>query len=241
MGKLRKTTVLSLLPIRILPEKESIAKIFTVGMPSAIATLLFDVDYIIIDKLMSGYSDIALAAIGIVLKAERLPLNIGIGICQGMVPIVAYNYAFGNFKRMKAIERFSLGIGIVCALVSIALYEIFAPQIMGIFISNAETVELGTSFLRIRCLATIFMFMSFFHVHLFNGYGRGKEALFLGVMRWAVFNIPMLFILEHFIGMYGIVLSQFCADVLAATVSLIFYAHFERSLFSKANSIQNEV
>lgn len=229
MGKLRKTTVLSLLPIRILPEKESVTKIFTVGMPSAVATLLFDVDYIIIDKLMSGYSDIALAAIGIVLKAERLPLNIGIGICQGMVPIVAYNYAFGNFKRMKAIERFSLGIGIVCALVSIALYEIFAPQIMGIFISNAETVELGTSFLRIRCLATIFMFMSFYHVHLFNGYGRGKEALFLGVLRWAGLNIPMLYFLNATIGMMGIVWSQMMADILAVAVSIAVHHRFSKT------------
>ena len=32
-----------------------------------------------------------LAALGIVLKAERLPLNIGIGICLGMTPLVAYN------------------------------------------------------------------------------------------------------------------------------------------------------
>ena len=229
MGKLRKTTVLSLLPISILPEKESIAKIFTVGMPSAIATLLFDVDYIIIDKLMSGYSDIALAAIGIVLKAERLPLNIGVGICQGMVPIVAYNYAFGNFKRMKAIERFSLGIGIACALVSIALYEIFAPQIMGIFISNAETVELGTGFLRIRCLATIFMFMSFYHVHLFNGYGRGKEALFLGVLRWAGLNIPMLYFLNATIGMMGIVWSQMMADILAVAVSIAVHHRFSKT------------
>lgn len=53
------------------------------GVPSAITTFLFDLDYVIIDKLMVSYHDLALAAIGIVLKVERFPLNVGIGICQG--------------------------------------------------------------------------------------------------------------------------------------------------------------
>lgn len=221
--KLGKESPIGLVSPNNLPGGREIKQVFAVGVPSAVATLLFDLDYIVIDKLMSSYSDLALAAVGIVLKAERLPLNIGVGICQGMIPIVAYNYAAKNYKRMRASARFSLIMGIVCAVVSITLYELFAPYIMRFFISEAKTVELGTSFLRIRSLATVFMFMSFYHVNLFNSYGRGGEAMFLGVTRWAVFNIPMLFILNHFIGMYGIVWSQLVADVM--TVALSFAVH----------------
>ncbi len=228
---LGKNSVLRPISIKKFPEKSSIAKIFAIGVPSAVATLLFDIDYIVVDRLMSAYSDIALAAVGIVLKAERLPLNVGIGICQGMIPIVAYNYASKNYKRMRDAAHFSLLCGIVCAVVSIILYEIFAPYIMRFFIDEPNTVSLGTNFLRIRCLATIFMFMCFYHVHLFNSYGRGKEALFLGVMRWAVFNIPMLFILNKVIGMYGLVWSQLLADIL--TVALSFYVH--RRFIKKEN------
>ena len=72
-----------------MPEKASIAAVFGVGVPSAIVSLLFDLDYVIIDKLMVSYHDLALAAVGIVLKVERFPLNVGIGICQGMMPLVA--------------------------------------------------------------------------------------------------------------------------------------------------------
>ena len=46
-----------------LPRTENVRSVFTVGIPSSIATLLFDIDYIVIDKLMSGYGDIALAAV----------------------------------------------------------------------------------------------------------------------------------------------------------------------------------
>lgn len=225
-----KNSVLGLTSLKEMPEKESILRIFSVGVPSAVATFLFDIDYIVIDKLMSTYSDIALASIGIVLKAERLPLNIGIGICQGMVPIVAYNFASKNHERMHAVSRFSLMAGIVCGLMSLALYESFAPYIMRFFINNQETIELGTRFLRIRSLATLLMFMSFYHVHLFNSYGRGKEALFLGVMRWAVFNIPMLFLLNGIFGMMGIVWAQLAADILTVTLSLLVHRRFVKKI-----------
>ena len=209
-----------------LPEKKSIRAIFSVGIPSAVATLLFDIDYIVLDKLMAGYGDIALASIGIVLKAERLPLNVGIGLCQGMMPLVAYNYASGNKKRMLATIRFSLLTGLAVGALSIAMYELLAPGIMGLFIRDAQTVRLGSDFLRIRCLATPLMFSSFFTVYVFQGFGRGRVSLFLGVMRWCAFNIPMLFALNMAMGMYGLVWAQLAADILTVTLSFIVFRRY---------------
>lgn len=213
-----------------LPSKANIRSIFNVGVPSALATFLFDLDYIVIGRLMTAYGDIQMAAIGIVLKIERLPLNIGIGICQGMMPIVAYNYASGDSKRMKDTIAFSRRIGLLCAAVSILLYELFALHITGLFIGDARTIALGTGFLRVRCLATPFMFLSFFTVYLFNGFGKGRTALFLGIMRWLVLNIPMLYILNYAFGLYGIVWSQIAADLINVAVSLYIYHRFERRL-----------
>lgn len=213
-----------------LPDGESILSVFYVGVPSAVTTLLFDIDYIVIDKLMTGYGDIALAAVGIVLKAERLPLNVGIGICQGMMPIVAYNYAAKNKERMNAVIRYSVKVGLTVSLISIVLYEILADGIMRIFIADPQTVLLGTGFLRIRCLATPLMFLSFFTVHVFQGFGKGGRALFLGVTRWLVFNIPMLFLLNHLAGIYGIVWSQVTADILTVTLSFCVYRQYTKAL-----------
>lgn len=227
--RLESDSVLKLCPIYRLPDIKSLASIFSVGIPSSVATLLFDLDYIVLDRLMSDYGDIALAAIGIVLKVERLPLNVGIGICQGMVPIVAYNYAAKNIERMKAVKNYSRMAGLIFAFISIILYEIFAGAIMHFFISDAQTVELGIAFLRVRCLATPLMFLSFFHVHLFNGFGKGGHALFLGVMRWLAFNIPMLFLLNWLIGIYGLVWSQVTADIFTVLLSFFVYWRFEKT------------
>ena len=221
--RFKKSVALSINPAIGMPEKKSVYSVFNVGLPSAISTLLFDIDYIIIGRLMSGYGDIAIASVGIVLKAERLPLNVGIGLCQGMLPIVAYNYASGNHERMHKTIRLSLIVGLIVGAFSITLYEIFAGGIMHMFIDDAQTVQIGSVFLRVRCLATPLMFMSFFTMYIFQGFGEGNRALFLGVMRWLAFNIPMLFLLNYLIGMNGIVWAQVSADIL--TVILSFYVY----------------
>ena len=207
-----------------LPRRGSVTAVLAVGVPSAVSTLLFDLDYVIVDKLMASYNDLALAAVGIVLKVERFPLNVGIGICQGMLPLVAYNYAARNRRRMEDAVRLSRGLGLGIAGGSILLYEIFAPQFTHLFISDPQTVEMAAAFLRVRVLATPLMFLSFFTVYLFQAFGKGRISLFLGVTRWLVFNIPMLFLLNALVGMYGIVWAQVTADILTVAMSFLVYA-----------------
>ena len=228
----RKRTVVTFDMRSGMPSKNSIGSIFFVGIPASITSLLFDLDYVIVDKLMVTYSEVSLAAIGIVLKVERLPLNVGIGIGQGMMPLVAYNYASGNHKRMDDTIKTARILGLAVALGSILLYELFAPYIIRFFISDPETVGIATNFLRARVLATPLMFMSFFTVYLFQAFGKGNIALFLGVTRWLVFNIPMLFILNALVGMYGIVWAQVTADSLTVIMSLIVYGRYKRRSFN---------
>ena len=206
-----------------LPERASVRAIFAVGLPAALTMLLFDVDYMVIDRLMSAHSDFVLAAIGIVLKVERLPLNVGIGICQGMIPLVAYNYASKNYRRMDGATRYSLVLGLIVAAASVTLYELFAPYLIRFFMNDAQTAGLAAGFLRARVLATPLMFLCFFTVHLFEAYGQGRISLLLGVVRWAVFNIPLLFLLDWRFGERGVIFTQVTADALAALFSLAVF------------------
>ena len=212
-----------------LPEKENRKLVFTVGIPGTVGALLFDLDYMVLDKLASGYGDVALAAIGIVLKAERLPQQVGIGLCQSMVPLIAYSWALKDYQRVREIMLCILKVGFAVAVVSITLYELFPGRIIRFFIAEPETLLIGTNFLRIRSMAAVIMFFCFFVVFLFQGFGNGRVSFWLAVMRWAVLNIPMLFIMRHLIGMYGLVWSQVVSDLLTVLISYLYLWRYMRS------------
>ena len=201
----------------------SLRSIFSVGIPAATSLLLFDACMTVINRLSAGHGDIELAAIGIVLKTERLPLNIGIGICLGMVPLLAYSYAAGNIRRMDAVFRFGRAAGLLIGVVSVILYYVFAPYIMQAFIADPDTVRFGTQFLRARCFATPLMFLCFSMVHFTQAIGRGRESFWLAVIRQLVFNIPLLFLLDRLYGMMGIVWTQAIADFGTVVVSYVIY------------------
>ena len=210
------------------PKRESLLSVFGVGIPAAAAVFLFDLCNIVINRLSSAHGDIELAAIGIVLKVERLPLNIGVGICLGMVPLLAYSYAAGMRERMDAVFKFGRAVGLAVGIVSVILYYNFAPVIMRAFIGDADTVRFGTQFLRARCFATPLMFLCFSMVHFTQAIGRGKEALYLAVIRQLIFNIPILFLMDRLLGMTGIVWTQVIADIFTVTASYIIYARIRR-------------
>ena len=228
--KVRSKTVLAL-PRRIeRVQKSSMRAIFSVGVPAALSLLLYDLTNIIINKLSSGHGDIELAAMGIILKVERLPLNICVGICLAMMPLVAYNFASGDRQRMLAFFRISRRAGLAVAAVCIALYWPLAPQIMHAFIHDEQTVALGTVYLRARCFAPIMMFLCFHMVHYMQALGKGGVSLALAAIRQLGMNIPLLLLLDHFFGMTGMIWTQVIADALTAAISYLIYAHVKREL-----------
>ena len=79
---------------------------------------------------------------GIVLKLERIPVNIGLGVCLGMVPLVAYNYAAGNQARMRRFVDLARIVILAFSCACVALFWIFARPIVGAFIEDEETVRL---------------------------------------------------------------------------------------------------
>ena len=202
---------------------ESMGSIFSVGVPAAMGLVLYDLTNMVINRLSSAHGDLELSAIGIVLKVERLPQNVCIGICLGMMPLVAYNYAAKNKERMMEVFRAARVAGCVVCLLSLVLYRGFASQIIHAFIDEPATVAFGTEYLRIRSFAAIFMFLSFHVVHFMQAVNQGKTSLGLAAIRQLCLNIPILIILNHIFGMIGVVWTQTVADSINVVASYLIF------------------
>ena len=228
--RLRGTTVLSAAPSLLPAGSRFAGQILSVGLPSAIGSILSSLSNITINSLASGYGDIPVAAFGIVKKIDMLPMNIGMGLCQGMMPLIAYNYASGNYKRMRDVGNCARITGIGCALLCIAVFELLAGNIIQLFISEPETLALGTNFLRICCLATPVMICNFLMSYTFQAMGKGAESLLLTSCRQGLINIPLLFLMNHLFGLYGIIWTQLLADSLTAVLSFLIYRRVHSKL-----------
>ena len=160
-----------------------IGPIFSVGLASALATALGNASNMVMVHLASGYGDIPVAAYGIVKRIDQFPLNVSMGLCQGFMPLVGYNYAARNYGRMRAVSYFSWKAALIFSACCVACFAAFAPQILHLFIPEAETSALGAPFLRIACLAVPLTAVNFLISYTLQAMGKGVQSAVLTACR----------------------------------------------------------
>ncbi len=217
-------------------DSENRRQVFAVGIPSAILTGLFDLANICVNILASAHSDLVLAGMGIVMKVERVPNAVNIGICQGMLPIVAYNYSSGNHARMRETIRKARFVGWGIAFMSIVLLEVFARPATNMFLSvsagdaeaAAVTISFATLFLRIRCLASPLQFTNYHTSYCMQAIGNGRATMLHAFVRELVFYIPFMFLLDRFFGEVGLASALPVGELCGATFALLLLRHVLR-------------
>lgn len=209
-------------------EKHFVRDIFSVGVPSAMLTGMFDLANICLNVISAAHSDLVLAAMGIVMKVERLPNAINVGLSQGMMPIVAYNYASGNEERMNEVIRKTRYIGLAFAGASVVLFEIFAGPVSRAFLSTSgsdaeiamQTVAFAATFLRLRCLASPVQFINYNTSFCMQGMGKGKATLLHAMVRQLGFYIPIMFLMDRLWGTTGLASALVISEALSAVFAL---------------------
>lgn len=155
------------------------------------------------------------------------------GLCQGMMPLVAYNYAAKNYERMRAASSCARIAGMSFAGLCIVFFEIFAGPLVKLFISEAETLTYGVSFLRICCIATPVMICNFQMAYTFQAMGKGPQSLLLSSCRQGLINIPLLFLMNGLFGLYGVVWTQLISDGITLIISFALYQKVYRALIAE--------
>lgn len=209
-------------------------EILLVGLPAAAVIALGSSANIILTRSLAGYSDLAVASFGVTQKFGTITMNIAIGLTQGIMPLIGYNYAAGNFTRVKAVCRCAFEILFAFIAVFLTVYQMIPGRLMGLFVSDGNTVELGAKFLRRWSLCIPGMTFVFLFNAIFQAMGRWKRSLLLSVLRQGVIFIPAMLILRQVLGMYGLIWAQPLADTLALGLGVAFYRlvvrEFEQNL-----------
>ena len=204
--------------------------IFSVGLASALATALGNASNMGMVHLASGYGDIPVAAYGIVKRIDQFPLNVSMGLCQGFMPLVGYNYAARNYQRMRSVSYFSWKTAILLSACFVACFAAFAPQILHLFIPEAETSALGAAFLRIACLAVPLTAVNVLISYTLQAMGKGVQSAILTFSRQGLLNIPLLILMNATVGLYGMIWTQLVVEVIMLPVSFGMYMHTWRKL-----------
>ena len=220
----RKTTFVCISPHKFSLERAVVLGICGVGIPAAIQNLLNVTGMTILNNFTSSYGASAVAAMGISQKLNMVPMQVALGFSQGIMPLISYNYASGNIKRMKEGLLFVARIMLPFIAAVALIYYLGAGGLIGAFMKNDSIIAHGTRFLRGFCLGLPFICMDFLAVGVFQAIGLGRAALLFAVLRKIVLEIPALYILNFLFPLYGLAYAQFTAEFVLAAAAVVMLA-----------------
>ena len=224
---LKGKTVLSLNIRELRADREIIGQIYLIGLPAFISTALISVSNTVSFNLLSRYSDVEIAAFGVTKKLDMIPMSVAGGVSNGVLPLIAYNYASGNYSRMKQGMKWAAVFGLAFAAVYICCAKLFNEELVRFFIDSESTVAVGAVFLSIECLCAPLMSVTNLSNSTFQAMGKGIISLIFACCQSAAVKIPMCLLMNHLLGVNGIIWANVVTEsimVIAAlcTMGVIF-------------------
>lgn len=179
------------------------------------------VNAIINNTLVEYGGDNAVAAVVVFNRYVTIFVFIIIGICQGMQPIVGYNYGSGRFNRLFRTFWTAAAAATVVATIG-SLIGIFSPRpIAAMFMQDQNQIECAVGCLKIALLSFSIVGFQIVSTNFFQSLGMAGKAVFLSLTRQVIFMIPLLFILPPFMGLDGVWTAFPISDSVATVVAAL--------------------
>ncbi len=205
--RLRRAVVISIIGIGAAP-----------SLVNAAASLI---SFLINNTMYTYGGDNAVGAAGIFTTYASLITMIIIGICQGMQPVVGYNYGAGKLNRLRRAYMLTLAAATILSILGWCGAFFIPGTIAAIFTTDADLINATSHGLSLALLAFIFVGFQIVSTNFFQSIGRVGKSIFLGLSRQVLFLIPLLLIMPGIWKLDGVWLSFPIADLFATAVTVI--------------------
>ena len=213
----------------------TVAAIISIGAaPAVVNAASCIVNAIANNSLLRYGDDRDIGAVGIMVTFTSLLVTVVLGICQGMQPIVGYNYGAGRLDRLR--RTYFLAVLAATSLTTFgAVMGVFFPAEIGRVFTTDPALIAATDRALSTCLL-VFPVVGFQIVStsFFQSIGNATESIVVGLLRQVIFLIPLLLILPRYFEVDGVWMSFPVSDAVATIVTAVLIVRTFRQLNRRA-------
>lgn len=211
-------------------DKTICCSLVTLGMSSGITQITATIMQIVMNnslvyygKLSTVGGDVALSAMGIVMKISMIVVSVCVGISIGSQPIIGFNRGANQWVRVKKTYLTAVSIATAFSFLGWAICMLFPQAVLSIFGTQDPTfAAFSEKCVRIFLGALFCVGFQIVSTTYFQATGQPLKASLLSMLRQLLLLIPLVLILPFFFGLDGILY----AGVIADSISGILVAFF---------------
>lgn len=201
--------------------------------PSVVNAAACFINVIINKSLYLHGGDMAVAAAGIFTSYTSMMTMVVVGICQGMQPIIGYNYGAGRLDRLRRTFWLAVGVSTVIVTTGQTIGLLFPEYIGRAFSNDPALIRETTRCLHISLLAFTVVGFQVVSTTLFQSIGKAKSSIFLSLTRQVLFLIPLLLLLPPRMGLDGVWTAFPLSDLVATMVTAVM-VYYQLAQFRKS-------
>ncbi|MCK9860763.1 MATE family efflux transporter [Paenibacillus sp. ATY16] len=199
--------------------KEITGNVFKIGVPVFIMSIFLGAMSLIFNHYLVEYGDQSVAAYGISSRLLQFPEFILMGLCEGVVPLIAFTFT-ANKSRMKETIGFTIKMIVSLAVVFGIIVYLISDHLIGLFTNDPQLIEMGSYILHVTFLSLFITGMTTLFTGIFQATAQGTAAFIMSIIQ-GVTLIPVLYIANQMNGFHGVVWSLVIADTVAFLVGAI--------------------
>ena len=220
---LRKNRHVNVKILRIKIHRDSAKDILEVGVPSIIMQGIGTLMTSLMNAILIAYDVLATTVFGVYFKLQSFVFMPVFGMNSGLMPILGFNYGAKNKERMmKALKLgliFAFSFMTLCAVV----FRFFPDALLGLFNASDAMKAIGEVALRNICITFPLAAISIMLGALFQAMGDGYISMINSIVRQLFILIPCAWLFGKLFGLDAIWYSWMAAEVVALSVSLLFF------------------
>ena len=176
-------------------DKAILKDIYAVGLPAIVMQAIGSVMQFSLNIILAGFSSTAVAVIGVYGRLQSFVFMPVIGINQGSMPILGYNYGAGNKARLMRTYKLAFIMAFIIMGIGVVIFHVFPHQLLAIFNASAEMDRIGTQALMIISWCFLPAAFGIITGGVFQATGHGLYSLIGSVIRQLVGILPLAVIL----------------------------------------------
>ncbi|WP_405107321.1 MATE family efflux transporter [Paenibacillus sp. FSL K6-1217] len=196
--------------------KDILSNVFKIGVPVFIMSVFLGAMSLIFNLFLIEYGDPAVAAYGISSRLLQFPEFILMGLCEGVVPLIAFSFTADKLRMKHTIGFTVKSMAAMAAVFGIVVYLI-SDHLIGLFTNDPQMIQMGSYILHVTFLSLFISGLTTLFMGIFQATAQGTAAFVMSIIQ-GVTLIPVLFFANRMNGFHGVVWSLVIADAAAFVV-----------------------
>ena len=207
-------------------KRQLVTNIIAIGISPFLMNVTSCVIVIVMNNQFVRYGgDMAVGAYSIANSVVMMFFMFVMGMCQGMQPIVGYNYGAEKYDRMLRCLFITIGCATAILLVGWGLSMLFPREIARIFTTDETLIELSARGIKLDMLVFFVVGSQATITHFFQSIGKVKVSIFLSLSRQLFLLLPMAYVFPLLWDLDGVWYSMPASDFgsFAMTIPMLMW------------------